>query len=44
MAHGRGRDLLNRWLSKLPRGINSYTSSLWSSSTQYPINLTKLGW
>ena len=35
--------LLKRWFSRLPRNINSYTSNLWSSSQQYPINLTRLG-
>lgn len=36
--------LLKRWFSRLPRVMNSYTSSLWSSSIQYPISLTRLGW
>jgi hypothetical protein len=36
--------LRNKWFSKLPRGMNSYTSSRWSSSEQYPINFTRFGW
>lgn len=35
--------LLKRWFSKLPRGMNSYTSSRCSSSQQYPINFTRWG-
>ena len=36
--------LRNRWFSRLPRVMNSYTRSLWSSSLQYPISLTRFGW
>lgn len=36
--------LLNRWFSKLPRGMNSYTRSRCSSSRQYPTSFTRFGW
>ena len=29
--------LLNRWFSKLPRGMNLYTKCRWSSSTVYAV-------
>ena len=35
--------LLNRWLSKLPRDMYSYTSSGCSSSRQYPMSFTRRG-
>jgi len=36
--------LPNRWLSKLPQGINSYTRNSLLSSLPNPNNLTRLGW
>ena len=44
MAKQKERSVLrNKWFSRLPRNINSYTSNRWSSSQQYPINFTRLG-